>query len=158
VGCHSCEIACAVAHSASKELVGALREEVRSTPRLSVEAADGVLVVRLCHQCENAPCVAACRKKALVKSGPKQAVVLNEALCVGCKLCVKACPFGAIKMGGRNGKVAVKCDLCVERQAAGQGPACVAACKTRALRFLTVEEIRAMKRRAAEETVAAGKK
>jgi Fe-S-cluster-containing hydrogenase component 2 len=45
------------------------------------------------------------------------------------------CPFGAIRvaateMTGREKKAAIKCDLCVER---AEGPACVAACPTRAL-------------------------
>ena len=130
VGCHGCEIACAVEHSAAKRLPEALQETPRSTPRLSVVKVDGAVALRVCRQCKDAPCVAACRKKALEQPGPNQAVLLKEELCIGCKLCVKACPFGAIKMGGRNGKVAVKCDLCAERQKAGRGPACVAACKT----------------------------
>jgi len=142
VGCHSCELACAVEHSAAKKLPEAARETPRSKPRLNVVMVDGVAAPQLCRHCADAPCVAACRKKALEKSGPNQAVLLKEELCVGCKLCVKACPFGVIRMGGPKGKTAVKCDLCAERQKAGQGPACVAACKTKALMFLTGEEVK----------------
>jgi Fe-S-cluster-containing hydrogenase component 2 len=45
------------------------------------------------------------------------------------------CPFGAIRVvpteiGGREKKAAIKCDLCTDR---AEGPACVAACPTRAL-------------------------
>ena len=52
-----------------------------------------------------------------------------------------------------------KCDLCIERLAAGQEPACVAACPTGALRFSTAEEAAAQARkRAAGRVLAAARK
>ncbi len=41
LGCRSCEIECAVAHSADKSLLGALREDPLPLPRVQVEAAEG---------------------------------------------------------------------------------------------------------------------
>ena len=56
-------------------------------------------------------------------SGAK--IVLDEA-CVGCKLCVIACPFGTIFFDKAQDS-ATKCDLC-----AGD-PACAHACPTGAI-------------------------
>ena len=152
LGCRSCEIACAIEHSASKQLTEAIQEASRPQARVSVEAAQGASVPLQCRHCEDAPCVAVCPTKALEKLGPNLPVLLKEERCIGCKFCVTVCPFGVITMR-RDGKVAGKCDQCVERQKEGRGPACVAACKTGALKFLTMDEITAKKRRAAAEAL-----
>jgi len=63
------------------------------------------------------------------------------------------CPFGVIEVS-RDGKAVVKCDLCFERTKAGQEPACVEACPTKALKLADEEELAAGKRRrAAQELV-----
>jgi carbon-monoxide dehydrogenase iron sulfur subunit len=63
------------------------------------------------------------------------------------------CPFGAIDIT-RDGKAVVKCDLCIERTKAGQEPACVEACPTKALQILSEKELAAAKRKlAAQELV-----
>jgi len=51
---------------------------------------------------------------------------VNEAVCVGCKVCTIACPFGTINYNHDTGKV-VKCDLC------GGDPQCAEACPTGAI-------------------------
>lgn len=146
MGCRSCEIACAVAHSASKDLFEALGEEPRPTSRVKVEAAEESAVPLQCRHCEDAPCVAICTTKALEKLGPNLPVLIKEERCIGCKFCIMVCPFGVIGLRA-DGKVALKCDLCIERLEVGEDPACVAACPTKALRFLPPNEVAAIKRR-----------
>jgi len=149
MGCHTCEIACAVAHSGSKELLKAIHEEPRPRPRVVVEAVGGAAVPLQCRHCEDAPCVAICPTGAMAKldGGP---VVVREELCIGCKACMLVCPFGAVTMRP-EGKAVHKCDLCIERLEAGEEPACASACPTGALRFGPVEEVvREARRKAAE--------
>ncbi len=155
MACHSCEIACAVAHSASKVLEEAIHEEPRPVPRVSVEASGEACVPLQCRHCEDAPCVAICPTKALEKLGPNLPVILKEKQCIGCKFCVIVCPFGVITLR-RDGKVALKCDLCVERLAEGEDPACVSACPTGALALRKVEDFVRDRRREAARQIACG--
>jgi len=133
LGCHSCELACAVEHSRSKILSEAIKESPPPGYRVSVIGVDGAVGPLQCRHCDDAACVMVCPSGALVKSeeGP---VFLNYSLCVGCQLCVIACPFGVI-YSDREGKAVIKCDLCRERLGREEDPACVTACPTGALRF-----------------------
>ena len=67
--------------------------------------------------------------------------------CIGCWMCVMVCPFGGVS-ADPVGKKALKCDRCPDRTAAGMDPACVSACPTKALLYLTPEEMSARQRRA----------
>jgi Fe-S-cluster-containing dehydrogenase component len=77
-------------------------------------------------------------------------VLFDEQRCIGCKMCVQACPFGVITMRPDK-KGVLKCDLCVERLARGEEPACVGACPTRALIFGDEQKAGRRKRRKAAE-------
>lgn len=132
MGCHSCELACGTAHSASKDLVSAVRRGEKPSVSVDVVALETMNFPRHCQHCEDAPCVKACMSGALSRKGENGAVVCDREKCVGCFMCVMTCPYGSVKEGC-DGK-AVKCDLCQDREL----PACVEACPTKAL---TYEEI-----------------
>lgn len=137
VGCRSCEAACAVAHSEALSLAGALVEGVKS--RVLVVNAEGSGVPVQCRHCAEAPCVAVCPKSALTQEGPGEPVLPHPELCTACRSCVTVCPFGAVRLGGAEGKTLIKCDVCLDRLEAGQEPACVEACPTGALVFADAE-------------------
>ena len=75
-------------------------------------------------------------------------MIIHEDKCIGCKFCIAVCPFGVVDLRS-DGKVALKCDLCLERTEEGLEPACVNACPSGALRFLSAEELSKQKRQAA---------
>lgn len=145
VGCRSCELACAVEHSKAKDLYKALRDGEKPGHRINVEAYGRMAVPVHCKHCEEPACVLACPTGALGREG-KGPVLVDELRCVGCKMCVQACPFGVITMSP-DGKGVLKCDQCVERLAQGRVPACVQACKTKALVFGDEDEANRQKRR-----------
>jgi Fe-S-cluster-containing hydrogenase component 2 len=58
------------------------------------------------------------------------AKIVLDPVCVGCKLCVIACPFGTIFFDASS-ETAAKCDLC-----AGD-PACARACPTGAIQSVS---------------------
>lgn len=140
LGCRSCELACAVEHSQSKDLIKSLTETPLPQHRVEVETLEDFTIPLQCRHCEDAPCVSICPTHALQKSSPDSPVSLNDELCIGCKWCILVCPFGVIKIR-RDGKAIVKCDLCKERTEKGLKPACVEACPTGALQFMEVEKV-----------------
>lgn len=125
VGCRSCSAACFYSHQA---LPGVRYGVVR----------EGTLPV-ICRQCEDPACVEACPVDALRRE--ENGVVRRSSfLCIGCKSCVYACPFGVIHPDLTR-HLAGKCDLCAERVVEGGIPRCVATCPSGALRFESGESL-----------------
>ena len=86
-----------------------------------------------CTQCDEAWCMKACPVTgALTRNPETNAVEVNEATCVGCKVCTNACPYGTINFQPVSGKV-IKCDLC------GGDPACAKACPTEAITYIEID-------------------
>lgn len=136
LGCRSCEIACAVAHSISGDLFKALKEEALSLPRKKVSGANGKNYPVSCRHCKDPKCVDACMAKALVYDKEKSRVIHDEARCVGCWMCVMVCPYGAIRPNKKT-KIPLRCDKCKDKDE----PACVAACLTGAIIYAEEEEL-----------------
>lgn len=128
LGCRSCEIACALEHSKSKNIFTALREKPFPKKRVKAENVGKQIISLHCQHCEDAPCVVACMSGALTKDKKTGATLHDKEKCVGCWMCVMTCPFGAIVQDVEN-HIAVKCDLCPDRD----DYACVVACPTGAL-------------------------
>jgi hydrogenase-4 component A len=89
IGCYACVAACTEAHRA----VG-----LQAYPRLHVTRAPSGIMPIQCRHCEDAMCALVCPVHAIKHMD--DSIVLNESLCVGCKMCALACPFGNILPGG----------------------------------------------------------
>ena len=143
LGCHSCENACAAVHSEAGSFLGAVLggERPRSAVRVLVGTGGAKLPLR-CQHCAVPACVDVCPTGAMQKDPETGAVFCDTEQCVGCLLCVDACPFTAIVVDDDK---PFKCDLCRGRE---DGPACASACPTGALRFDEADagEIPAMER------------
>ncbi|MBI9105997.1 MAG: 4Fe-4S binding protein [Spirochaetales bacterium] len=145
-GCHTCELECALAHSKSNTLVEALYSSERLYPRIILETDGDDVIPMHCRHCTDAPCITVCPTAAMDRSGPDEPVVLNMDKCIGCNACVMVCPFGIIKAVPQAISLS-KCDLCIDRLEEGKIPACAAACPTKAIRFTSVEDITADRRK-----------
>jgi anaerobic carbon-monoxide dehydrogenase iron sulfur subunit len=125
VACKSCELACALRHSASGDINTAMCEYPRPLSRLTIGYKDDKLHLTRCLHCKRPKCIEVCEESAITKNDDG-VVTINDERCTGCFECVDACPFGAILTRDHE---AVKCDLC-------NGAAelsCVFACKCGAL-------------------------
>lgn len=146
LGCRSCELACAVEHSSTGELQSAIYSGEKPGHRIKVEDYGHHAVPLHCNHCEEAPCLLACPTGAIHRDDDEGPVLIDASRCIGCKMCVQACPFGMIDISF-DGKSVLKCDMCIERLSKGQEPACVAACITKALFFGNEEEENKKKRK-----------
>ena len=69
-------------------------------------------------------------------------VVVDQDVCVGCRYCEMACPYGAPQFNAQK-KVMSKCDGCYDRVELGKKPICIESCPLRALDFGPIDELRA---------------
>jgi electron transport protein HydN len=137
-------IACVVAHE-GKRIFEIDPDGYDFHPKLKVVKTWLVSVPVQCKHCENPACMAVCTSGAI--SRINGAVIVDRDKCIGCKSCVDACPFGAVRMAplgftlnqdGTPKTVANKCDLCTGLEG---GPACKRVCPTGALRLVGCEDV-----------------
>ena len=69
---------------------------------------------RSCLHCDEPACVTVCPTGASYKRASDGIVLVDEAKCIGCKLCSWACPYGAREFDVDVG-VMKKCTLCIDR-------------------------------------------
>lgn len=139
IGCKACEKACVKSAYARGRL---------NKTRLNVLALETGKMPNQCRQCDDSPCANVCPTSALIFSKDSY-IEFRESICIGCKLCSIACPYGAIhmnaesipsikvdeddyKVGCAKGRksVAMKCDLCAGREGV---QACIDSCPKGAL-------------------------
>jgi sulfite dehydrogenase (quinone) subunit SoeB len=160
VGCHACATACKEwntgGHMAplpdfnayADDAWGVWFNRIHSFEEGGSESAgDGastgactVHFPKSCLHCEDAACVTVCPTGASYKRAEDGIVLVNESLCIGCKLCSWACPYGAREFDADEG-VMKKCTLCIDRiynenlAPEERQPACVMVCPTKARFF-----------------------
>jgi phenylglyoxylate dehydrogenase beta subunit len=94
----------------------------------------GRFELAMCRQCADPKCVADCPAGALVKNADTGVIEWDDSKCVNCLLCTVGCSYGGIVHNQAAGHV-VKCDTC------DGAPACVDACDSGALKFITTSRI-----------------
>ena len=135
-GCRLCEMACSLKHEGLACLS-------RSRIEIIEIKENEVYVPVTCMQCEDASCMKVCPVNALTRDEKLDRIIMNKEVCINCKACSFACPFGAIGITS-EGKT-FKCDLCDD------DPLCVQVCPTKALSYTYPETITYKKKRAIAE-------
>jgi len=156
VGCHACAVNCKEwntggyhAPLTDQNPYGADPDGVWFNRIHAYEVADNnvgggagraVYFPKSCLHCDNAPCVTVCPTGASYKRTEDGIVLVDESMCIGCKLCSWACPYGAREYDVDAG-VMKKCTLCIDRiynenlPEEDRVPACVATCPVKARHF-----------------------
>lgn len=127
VGCNGCEIVCSLVHEGKTgQMLKRIHLE-RDTINMDSHK------IFTCQNCADHPCYEACPKKdeAMRYDPILELVYIDPEFCIGCKKCIKACPFEPKRINfDKVSKKAKKCDLCLERT---EGPACVEFCQVRCI-------------------------
>ena len=149
VGCHTCALSCKMQNNVPE---GMLWNRVLTE---DCDVMDGVLgtypnVTRTflpvaCQHCQNAACQRVCPTGATYKDD-KGRVEIDYDKCIGCRMCMAACPYNArtfnwnepvratgasygdARVPERGRGVMEKCTLCKERTDEGDEPMCVRCC------------------------------
>ena len=134
-GCRICEMSCSLSNA----------EECNSFVsriRISRHINDGKIynAPTLCHNCHHPPCENACPTGATQRDPQINAMVVDPELCIGCKGCVFACPFGACFMDPYTDK-AFRCDQC------SGDPICVKMCPHTVMSYVKQSDLNIKQKR-----------
>ena len=151
IGCNTCALACKMQNNVPDGMLWnrVLTEDcdifdgaVGQYPNLSRS-----YLPIACQHCENAACLRACPTGATYRDD-KGRVEIDYDKCIGCRMCMAACPYNARTFnwaepkrdtGFNYGEASVperprgvmeKCTLCKERTDRGDEPMCVQNCPT----------------------------
>ncbi len=136
IDCRACMVACSVENNIpmDKTRIWVAGIGVKGEfPNL-----DSASMVYHCMHCKDPDCLSACPVGAYTKAedGP---VIYNPDVCIGCRYCMNACPFGVphfdYDKGIIEGAFIDKCTFCPQRIYNEQEPACVQTCPTDALEY-----------------------
>ncbi len=144
IGCKTCVVACQEANGLPADTAGIdsrydapldLSARAKNVIKLYTEGGVRSFVKVQCMHCVDPACASACMLGAL-KKREFGIVSYDSTLCVGCRYCEVACPYGVPKFQWTSAapKI-VKCELCKDRLSAGLEPACTAVCPRKAVIF-----------------------
>ena len=155
IGCRKCEEACNRRNKLSRPEVAFTDKTALSKERRPSDKAFTVVneyngqpspdqlgskqtyVKAQCMHCLTPACVSACVVGAMIKA-KDGSVVYDPSICLGCRYCMIACPFGipAYEYDVPLTPRVRKCEFCASlAKGTGADPACAASCPTEALVF-----------------------
>jgi carbon-monoxide dehydrogenase iron sulfur subunit len=143
-GCRTCELVCSVKHEGAAN-------PAKSRIKIVKWEWEGLYVPMSCQQCVDAPCMEVCPVKAINREEGLGVVQVNQETCIGCRMCVAACPFGAMGFNVDSKKV-YKCDFC------DGDPQCSRFCETKAVQYVEASQVSGVKQLAAAEKLTAAVK
>jgi len=137
IGCRACEIACKDKHGLPP---GPRFRRVQYIEGGKFPDVFAYKVNMSCNHCSEPACLPTCPTGAIFKRTKDGIVDIDSTLCIGCRRCEAACPFGAPQFDPLAG-IVKKCNMCVDEIEAGRKPYCVMACMMRVLDIGPVEKI-----------------
>ncbi|MDZ7736022.1 MAG: 4Fe-4S dicluster domain-containing protein [Gammaproteobacteria bacterium] len=124
IGCHACSVAC---KSEFDVPLGETRSWVEYIERGNYPHVSRSFLPRLCNHCSEPQCVDVCPTGATWVREDTGIVHIDPDICIGCKYCMMACPYGMRFINPMHGS-ADKCNFCEHRVDQGVDPACVQTC------------------------------
>jgi Fe-S-cluster-containing dehydrogenase component/DMSO reductase anchor subunit len=109
----------------------------------TAEAPVQKTVTTACHHCLEPACLKGCPVDAYEKDPVTGIVRHLDDQCIGCQYCTLTCPYEVPQYNAAKGIVR-KCDMCSDRLAVGEAPACVQGCPNDAITIKVVDVARAL--------------
>ncbi len=122
LGCRICEMFCSLSHTDTCN-------PTRSRVNIIKMDSDVRCVPMICQQCTDAACEKVCPSGAVRRNETTGAMETDRESCIGCRMCVLACPFGGTGVDPREG-IVIRCDLCEGE------PMCVEVCPYEAIVYV----------------------
>jgi Fe-S-cluster-containing dehydrogenase component len=140
-GCKACVTACHNLNGLEPEETWRNIGLLLSSPTTSPAAVLPVLqhVTTACHHCVEPGCLEGCPTLAYEKDPVTGIVHHLDDQCFGCQYCVWMCPYEVPVYSPTKGIVR-KCDMCRQRLALDEAPACVQACPNQAIRIAKIRQ------------------
>jgi len=136
-GCRLCEMVCSVQKEGASD-------PARARIHIIKWEMEGFYLPMFCQHCDEPLCAAVCPVNAIQRDEELARILVDEALCIGCRACVSACPLGGVGFDANKRKV-LRCDLC-------EGdPTCVKFCETKAIEYLDSDQVQIRRKRSAAE-------
>lgn len=143
-GCRLCELVCSVKHDG-------ISNPMRSRIRVVKWEQEGIYIPMSCQQCQDAPCMNGCPVNAISHDETLNRIEVDYDICIGCRICVSVCPFGAMNFNTIDRKV-IKCDLC------DGDPQCVRFCDIKAVDYVDAGDVSIMKKKEAAQRLSVANK
>ena len=141
-GCYNCQIACKDEHVGNdwtpiakpQPDIGQFWMKVTDIVQGTVPKVRVRYMHDICQQCDEAPCIPACKSKAIYKRDDG-IVIIDPQKCTGNRNCLDACPYDVIYFN-TDLNISQKCTFCAHLlDKDWKEPRCVDACPTEALIF-----------------------
>lgn len=136
VRCMACEVACKIENDTPLGHFFTTIERIGPNPINEGDTFPNVEMYFLpmkCQHCETPECIEVCPTGASAKA-EDGTVQIDEEVCIGCQLCIAACPYG-VRFLNEEKNVVQKCKMCKQLTDKDELPRCVAACTGQALHF-----------------------
>ena len=149
-GCKTCSVVCKVANNIPNDIIwNRVLTEGGNAPDTAGGTWDNPEMQHwpvACQHCENPACTKVCPVGATWKDEQTGIVRQDYDKCIGCRMCMAACPYNArvfnwndpvratgagygdARVPERSRGVMEKCTLCKERTDEGDEPMCVRCC------------------------------
>lgn len=175
IGCQACALSCKMSNNVPD---GMMWNRVLSVNTEHLDGAQGTYpnltreyLPIACQHCENPACMRVCPTGATYKDD-KGRVQIDYEKCIGCRMCMAACPYnvrafnwnepvrqvgfdyGDAEVPARGKGIMEKCTLCKERGDRGEEPMCVVNCPMRARIYGDLDDPNSAASRAIRENAA----
>ncbi len=138
IGCHSCEMGCKNFNALDPAMF--YRHVHDDFPEDLFGVPTRVHVSLACNHCADPACLAACPVKAYSKRDKDGIVIHDPSRCIGCKMCIAACPYNVPQFNEEKHTVE-KCHMCYQRVDDGLKPGCVSTCPVGAIDIVDISKI-----------------